>query len=319
MTTNRKKVTMKDIAIRANVTTQTVSRALNNSPNILPETKKRVLEIARSLNYVKNNNASILRSGQSKIIAVFYDNLRNLYFSVASDLLEEQLRKHGYTIMTIPVFKDKITSEMYNYALSLNVAGIITFLDVDDEVANTIKNNPFPIILYGRKSAYENIGYICIDDIKGGHLAGDELLSLGGKKFLYVSESLNLGCAYDRYLGFKETIGDKPLEVIDVTTKTIEDGLNSLFRNNYEPDSIFCFNDMLAFGVIRYYEKNHLNKPNIVGFDALSNQILLPCELKSVGVDEVNMAMLGATHLINLIENRSNNDVNVVMPVKLFK
>ena len=317
--TNKRKVTMKDIAIRANVTTQTVSRALNGSPNILPETKKKVLEIAKELNYVKNTNASILRSGQSKIIAVFYDNLRNLYFSIASDLLEEQLRKYGYNIMTIPVFNTTLTTEMYNYALSLNVDGIITFLEVDETLANRVKENPFPILLYGRKSKYKNIGYIAIDDVKGGMLAGEELLSLGGKRFLYVSEIFQLDVVHDRYLGLKKAIGNMPLDVIDVSRTSIENGLDDLFKIGNEPDSIFCFNDMLAFGVIRYYDKNHLNKPNIVGFDALSNQILLPCELKSIGVDEKEMAMLGTKHLIDLIESKSNDDISIVMPVKLYK
>lgn len=317
--TNKRKVTMKDVALRANVTTQTVSRALNGSPNILPETKKKVLDIANELNYVKNTNASILRGGESKIIAVFYDNLRNLYFSIASDLLEEQLRKHGYNIMTIPVFNDKLTVEMYNYALSLNVDGIITFLEVDESLSKRVKDNPFPIILYGRKSKYKNIGYIGIDDVKGGVLAGEELLSLGGKNFLYVSESMQLDIAKDRYLGYKKALGNNPLNVIDVTQTSIEDGLNSLFNNSNEPDSIFCFNDMLAFGVIRYYEKKHLSKPNIIGFDALSNQILLPCELESIGVDEKEMAIIGVTHLLDLIKNKSNDEISVIMPVKLYK
>ena len=81
MAANRK-ATMKDIAIIAGVTTQTVSRALSGSNNVHPETKKKVIEIANSLNYIKNSSASILRSGSSKIIAVFYDNLKNIFFSL---------------------------------------------------------------------------------------------------------------------------------------------------------------------------------------------------------------------------------------------
>lgn len=318
MALNRK-VTMKDIAIKANVTTQTVSRALNDSPNVLPETKKKVLDIAKELNYIKNNNASILRSGQSKIIAVFYDNLRNLYFSITSDLIEAELRKCGYTIMTIPVFRGTINFEIYNYALSLGVAGIITFLDVDKEVAESLKKNPFPIILYGRKSSYKNIGYICIDDKKGGYLAGKELLSFNGKSFLYVSETLDLECAKDRYLGFKDAVKNINIEIIDVTKESVEKRLDSLINSGHNPDSIFCFNDMLAFRVIRYYEKNHLKRPIIVGFDALSKQIVLPCELTSIGVDENKMAELGVSCLIDLIENKMDKNINIVMPVQIFR
>ena len=320
MAANRK-ATMKDIAIIAGVTTQTVSRALSGSNNVHPETKKKVIEIANSLNYIKNSSASILRSGSSKIIAVFYDNLKNIFFSLMSDYLYNSFKEYGYTIMTIPLFNQKLNMEMYKYALSLNVAGIISFLDTDDELSEYLQKNKFPLIIFGRKSSTNSVDYIALDDEKGGLLAAEELMKLNGKRYLYIGETMSLGCSVDRYRGFKEELAKHNLrtDIVDVSKESISNKLDDLKRINQLPDSIFCFNDMLACTAIYYFEKNNLPKPNIIGFDALSTDIPLPCELKSIGIDKEKIAKLATTNLVSKIENTSTKDVSIIMPVKLYK
>ena len=77
-----KRVTIKEVAKAANVTPQTVSRAMRNAPDISEETRERILKIASKLNYVKNSTASALRSGSTRLIAVIFDNLRNVFFSI---------------------------------------------------------------------------------------------------------------------------------------------------------------------------------------------------------------------------------------------
>ncbi len=319
--TDRKMVTMKDIATLANVTTQTVSRALSDSDNVHPETKKKVLEIAKQLNYIKNSNASILRSGSSKIIAVFYDNLKNLFFSLMSDFLYNNFKKYGYTIMTIPVFNPKLNMEMYKYALSLNVAGIISFLECDEELSKYLSDNRFPLIVFGRKSDYKYVDYIALDDDCGGRLAAKELLKENGKEYLYVSESIELEVSMDRFKGYQDELKKNGYSsyLIDVSKTSIDDGLDKLFKDGKKIDSVFCFNDMLAFGVIRYYEKHNYPKPNIVGFDALSNEIMLPCELKSIGVEKEKMASIAAKNLVSKIERNNDEEIALTMPVNLYK
>ena len=76
------RVTMRDVARAANVTPQTVSRAIRNAPEVSAETREKVLKVAAELNYVKNNSASSLRCGNSKLIVIIYDHLVNVYFSI---------------------------------------------------------------------------------------------------------------------------------------------------------------------------------------------------------------------------------------------
>ena len=76
----KSRVTIRDVALVARVTPQTVSRAIRNAPEVSAETREKVLKVAAELNYVKNNSASSLRCGNSKLIVIVYDHLVNIYF-----------------------------------------------------------------------------------------------------------------------------------------------------------------------------------------------------------------------------------------------
>ena len=81
----KSRVTIRDVALVARVTPQTVSRAIRNAPEVSAETREKILKVAAELNYVKNNSASSLRCGNSKLIVIVYDHLVNIYFSIMID------------------------------------------------------------------------------------------------------------------------------------------------------------------------------------------------------------------------------------------
>ena len=146
------RVTMIDVARAANVTPQTVSRAIRNAPEVSEETRERVLRIARELNYVKNNTASSLRGGNGKLIGVVYDNLMNVYYSITVDYLQRELRRRGYSLLAISLPAFKFGRETYEFALSHNVDGIISFLEPDGEIASLIKDFGVPVLLFVRRT-----------------------------------------------------------------------------------------------------------------------------------------------------------------------
>lgn len=106
-------MTIKDVARIARVTPQTVSRALRDAPDIAASTKTRVLEIAANLNYVKNSTASALRRGSTRLIAIIYDNLINLYFSIMTDFIQFSLKELGYSTLTMPFRHFRLNEEAY--------------------------------------------------------------------------------------------------------------------------------------------------------------------------------------------------------------
>ena len=198
-----KRVTIKDVAKAANVTPQTVSRAMRNAPDISVETRDRILEIAAKLNYVKNSTASALRSGSTRLIAVIFDNLRNVYFSIMADYIQFCLKERGYTMLTLSQQKAKLDEESYMTAASHNVDGIITFIEPENEITSLIEKYKVPVLLFGRRTEVSGVDYVYTDDEKGGALAAEKLIGSNCKKLLMISEVLSLTCAYDRFCGFK--------------------------------------------------------------------------------------------------------------------
>lgn len=136
----RNRVTIKDIALEARVTAQTVSRVFRNQGYISKKTKAAVLAAADKLNYVPNNAAISLRMGKTKNIAVVFDCLVNVYFAVMIDYLHREVQARGYSLQTIFADSPTITEEVYRSALSMGAVGVISFLEADDGLGVVVKN-----------------------------------------------------------------------------------------------------------------------------------------------------------------------------------
>ena len=164
----KSRVTIRDVARVARVTPQTVSRAIRNAPEVSAETREKVLKVAAELNYVKNNSASSLRCGNSKLIVIVYDHLVNIYFSIMIDYLQTCFRAQNYSILMLSVTKHQLDRSDYEFALSHNVAGIVSFLEPDKEVTEMLDNFAIPVLLFGRRTDIKSVDYICMDDEEAG-------------------------------------------------------------------------------------------------------------------------------------------------------
>lgn len=300
------RVTIKDVARIAQVTPQTVSRALRDAPDIAEATKTRVLEIASNLNYVKNSTASALRRGSTKLIAVIYDNLINFYFSIMTDFIQFSLKERGYSMLTISLRHYRLNEEAYMSAVSHNVDGIISFLEPDEEIEKLIKSYDVPVLLFGRRTDVKNIDCIYTDDKEGGRLAAARLALDGCRKTVCVTEALTLTCAYDRYHGFEEELKKQGIEsprIVNPDGPELEKRLSALCGSSEGfPDGIFCFNDMLAFETLYFMEKNSLPSAKVIGYDDIQREIHIPRRLTSVGTDKKAMARRAVDMIVAKVE-----------------
>lgn len=302
----RARATIKDVARVANVTPQTVSRALRNAPDVSAAMRERILKIASDLDYVKNNTASSLRQGTSKLICVVYDNLVNVYFSIMTDFIQQSLKERGYSILTLALRSGYLGREGYLSAVAHNADGIISFIEPEEEISSLIKQYRVPVLLFGRRTAVDNIDYIHTDDEEGGRIAARRLSEAGCKNIVCLTETLQLTCAYDRYSGFKEELvrrGHGEPAILDAFPETLEERFLTLCKERGAPDGIFCFNDMLAFEMLYLYEKHGLPPAKIIGYDAVQEQIHIPRRLTSIGTNKKELAEAAAQILISRVEN----------------
>lgn len=300
----KSRVTIRDVALVARVTPQTVSRAIRNAPEVSAETREKVLKVAAELNYVKNNSASSLRCGNSKLIVIVYDHLVNIYFSIMIDYLQTCFREQNYSILMLSVTKHQLDRSDYEFALSHNVAGIVSFLEPDKEVTEMLDNFAIPVLLFGRRTDIKSVDYICMDDEEGGRLAARRFVEKGCTSSVYVSVG-TASCAYDRFMGFKkelESAGAKTPRILD-SMDCFEEKFSALFENSETvPDSFFCFSDMVAFDVIYRLEKMGIKNAQVIGFDDIQKEVRIPKRLISVGTDKRAMAQRAVNVLVSRIE-----------------
>ena len=300
----KSRVTIQDVALVARVTPQTVSRAIRNAPEVSAETREKVLKVAAELNYVKNNSASSLRCGNSKLIVIVYDHLVNIYFSIMIDYLQTCFREQNYSILMLSVTKHQLDRSDYEFAISHNVAGIVSFLEPDKEVTEMLDNFAIPVLLFGRRTDIKSVDYICMDDEEGGRLAARRFVEKGCTSSVYVSVG-TASCAYDRFMGFKkelESAGAKTPRILD-SMDCFEENFSALFENSETvPDSFFCFSDMVAFDVIYRLEKMGIKNAQVIGFDDIQKEVRIPKRLISVGTDKRAMAQRAVNVLVSRIE-----------------
>lgn len=315
-----KRVTIKDVAAAANVTAQTVSRVFGSKGYVSEQTRMRILNIAKELNYIPNRTAAALRTGESKKIAVVFDSLCNIYFSIMVDYIHREVQKYGYILQTIFVDSHTINESIYRDALSMGVCAVISFLETEEADNATIAQFDAPLLIFGRRASSELIDYITTDDVQGGMIAAQRLLECGCKNFLFAAEAFDMTCTKDRFSGYEKVLdyaGHK-VDRVDCSLGA-EQAITEYIKSGNSPDGIFCLSDMIAFGVLKALKKLCVTGVKVIGYDDIQSEIMMPVDLTSVGVGKYEYVAFVVSKLIDKIEGRINGRIAVKVPVRLHR
>lgn len=162
-------VTIKDIAEEAGVSINTVSRALNNKPDVNQETKKKVLEIARRLGYIRNSDAVSFRKGATRTIGVVFEDSSNPFYAEVFKGIEVSARKYGYQVILMNTERDYINEiQAVDTLLQKRVDGIIispTQFDSKD-IEQLAKLN-YPFVILGVHFEGDDLDEVYSNDFKG--------------------------------------------------------------------------------------------------------------------------------------------------------
>ena len=314
-----KRATIKDVAIASGVTPQTVSRVFRGKGYVSADTRIKVLDAASKLKYVPNSAAISLRTGAKKSIAVVFDSLINIYFSVMVDYLQKELQLNGYNIQTIFVPSHTINDATYRDALSLGVSAIISFLEPEDSLSGTVRDFGVPLIILGRRSELEEFDYITTDDVEGGALAAQKLMRSGCNSFAFLAGGFGMTCVRDRLCGFsaalKESGFGEPI-IID-STHGVRAAMEKFLEECELPDGIFCFSDMLAYELLNILHAGGHSDVKVVGYDNIQADIAMPIDLSSVGVDKPAFVKRIVELILDKIEGRAPGRIAKRMSVEL--
>ena len=273
-------ITIKDVAKQAGVSHSTVSRALHGSSLISDETVERIRQIAVEMGYSPSAAARSLKTNRSRALGVIVSNIDDPFFGEILQGIEEVAQEHGYSLLMAASQHDPEREQVIVQDMrERHVDGLIVCsASFSAEQRRRLLEYGIPIVLVNNQAAEEYRYSIYHDDVDGSRQVTRHLIELGHRRIAYLGNSLSGRTTLDRLTGFRlemESAGlTLPAEYIhEVPGGRPEDGLAALeyfLALPEHPTAIFCFNDMLAIGVLNGLHKAGIRVPediSVVGFD----------------------------------------------------
>jgi len=325
--------TMKDIARDLGVSVVTVSKVLRNHSDISPQTRKRVLQRMKELNYQPNPAARTLVTGRTNLIGLIVPDLVHPFFAEVAKGISAKLRSQDYSLIIASSEDDAhLERREIEQMLARRVdALILASTQSNPETVRRIQEQKLPYVLLDRKIAGVPANFVGIDDVLAGELATSHLLQIGCKTIAHIG-GLDVSIAVDRHAGYSITLARAGMSLppeYSVAFGRGDDsgdtagykGMKNLLRLNPRPDGVFCLNDPVAMGAMRAVVEAGLRIPAdvaIVGCGNVHYDDLLIVPLTSVDQDSHNLGGSAAKLAMSLIKRKGPGaPKSVILPAKL--
>jgi LacI family transcriptional regulator len=250
-----KRSTLKDIAKLTGLSVSGVSRALKDHPDIAPETKEKVKEVAAALNYHPNPSAQFLHSKSSKIIAVILPEVNTFFFPELLQGISKVVGQHGYFLIFLQSDnKFSREKELIDYCIQMFVDGVL--ISISAETTNIdhllkLKEMGASVIQIDRVMDNDTIPFLTIDDAKTSFKAVEYLLIKGHRNIIGIFDDNRLSMTNLRVNGFKLALQKHGIPLGDETILTIKDGeeveerLLKMFDDDVSVTAVFTMSDKL--------------------------------------------------------------------------
>ena len=286
------RVTLKDIARITGYTINTVSRALNNKPDISRETSLKIQQAARDAGYIRNSMAGSLRTGRSNTIAVIVCDLSNPFFALMVADIEATATEFGYTVIVLCTQEIQETEEnAIRVAIGRQADGILLCpCQGSGDSIKLLEDARLPYVLLSRHfQGEEATDALVCDEHRGGYLAAEHLINAGHRKLIFLSSYGYVSDIALRRLGFQDACKAHGIPWEDSLIFELDDGAKTaayLQQKHAEGfTGVFAYCDMAAWKVITCLEETGLRVPEdlaFMGYDNIQGRIGFSFPLCSV-------------------------------------
>ncbi|KAF2340068.1 LacI family DNA-binding transcriptional regulator [Flavobacterium tistrianum] len=311
------KATLKQIAKELGVSVSTVSKALNDSPEISEQTKVKIKEYAKLKNYKPNVIGLNLKNRKTKTIGVIIPNILNSFFAKVFSGIEKVADKKGYNVITC-ISNESLEKEIHTLEMLSNgtIDGFI--LSVSEEAQklqdynhfSEIINDGTPIVMFDRIADEVDCDKVVVDDFDSALNSTQHLINLGCKNIALISSVDNLSVGKLRADGYLKALKDNNIPVnekIILRTDSEEDmkaKIDALFENKI--DGIFALDENDSVAALRVSLKKGYRVPediSIIGFaDGILASRRLSPSLTTVSQHGVEIGEVAAKRLIERLE-----------------
>ncbi len=310
-------ITLKEVATALGVSTMTVSRAINNRPNVDDTTKRQILDMAKKMGYTPNHVAKSLVSSRTYTIGVVIPEISHSFFPDVVHGIEEVTKQKKYQIFLTNTSENYETERQTVDALrSKRVDGILvsSSLTIDDtSYYQMIVNSGLPLVFFDR--CIHGIGASCIgvNDRLASTLITEHLIRHGYPSIGFLNGSTGVSIGKARYEGFKDAMRTHGLTwneqwVVEYgfNEKSGFEAMNHVLSLSEYPRAIVAVNDPVAIGAMKAIQQAGLSIPEDIAIVGFTNDIraeLLTPSLTTVHQPAHEIGKLAAAKLIRTIEN----------------
>lgn len=332
-----KRATIKEVASVAGVSTQTVSRVINERPDVSPGTRKRVQEVIEQLNYRPSALARSLISHRSHTLGVVTAGLDYIGPSRTLSGIASAAEDAGYSVLLkeLASFDTEEISPIFQAFLSRHVDGIIWAVPEVGENRKWVESPPVDIgipLVYLTMEPQNDLSVAFIDNYLGGRMAVSHLLEQGYRKIGHISGPLDWWEARQRKAAWSDVLTEAGLQIGDEhwaegnwSPESGARAFEKLLEQYPHLDSVFVGNDQMALSVIQVARQRGLQVPEdiaLVGFDDIPEAAFFCPPLTTIQQDHYSLAQLAVKEITKTIESgwsgvESDRPKAIVLPPAL--
>ncbi|SDC24250.1 transcriptional regulator, LacI family [Pelagirhabdus alkalitolerans] len=322
--------TIYDIAELSGYSITTVSKVLNDYPNVSQKAKKKVMQAVDELGYTPNSSARTLVTNKSWLIGVvFSENLgvgiAHPFFSEVIESFKKHVELYNFDLLFLSRNRG-LEQETFNHLKHRGVDGVVVVQAFGDNMVN-IDESPFPIVFIDLP--VDRPSSVHSDNRHGSKLAVDHLVDLGHKKIAHIMGEQTVFAADERIKGFKKAMESHNLAIPE--TYMVSGGYFSyeggreamikLLANQDKPTAVVVSGDMMAIGAMKVIEEAGLKVPDdisIIGFDDIAIAKHTNPPLTTIKQDKELIGRQAAIMLLDKMNGETKQYTKVV-PVQLIK
>jgi DNA-binding LacI/PurR family transcriptional regulator len=313
-------VTIKDIAKAAGVSHTTVSRALKGNPAISPETRARIQELARQMDYTPSAVAQSLLSQRTHTVGMVVTTIADPFVARVVEGVESVAHAAGYSVFLCnshdnPEREIEVVETLHRRRVDVI---IVTSSRVGSLYGKRLDQIRVPIVLINNQGEGQYLYSVAVDDIQGAQLAVEHLIALAHRRIGYVGTVRRPRSSQRRFAGYQQALqqaGIEPdLALIPppVTKNDIQQGEEALeYLLAAAATAVFCYNDLIAIGLLGACHRRGIAVPqalSVVGFDDIDAALYVIPSLTTVRQPRLQLGQLAMNMALDLLNEQEVQD-----------
>lgn len=323
----RVRATIRDVAARAGVSHQTVSRVINNNGRVRPETRDRVQRAIAELRYSPNAIARSMAEGRTRNLACLSPNLTDFTFASIIEGAVSEAWRHGYLLYCSPAPETSAFATLVEDLIESGRTDGLMVINPYMDGRYLLLPEEFPVVFVGARPRAEAASSVALHDEDVGRVATEHLLAVGRTRIAMITGPHNEDCVTDRHTGYHAALSAAGIPFAadlivegDWSATSGYDGFIQLAGRANPPDAIFAQNDRMAIGVLRAARERGLRVPEelaVIGVDGTPLSAYSDPPLSTMRQDMFGMGQQAVQLLIQALENPEQPAVHLQLPAEL--